>query len=165
MQGKIGGRLHARESRTVARILAALVNPSGGGTAPGITATTSVLQRWQQLNAVCEDTGTKMGSKSAQDEGAATAWVRVADGEQKLENNRNIEDGILLVVSTRIFGHKVRALIESGATRCFISSGAVLPLGLQSTSEDTLLELGNGDRILSRGESKRCAGSYCRSEC
>ena len=75
VQEKIGGRLRARESRTVARTLAALVNPSGGGTAPGITATTSVLQRWQQLNAVCEDTGTKMGEQSAQDKGAATAWV------------------------------------------------------------------------------------------
>ena len=152
VQEKIGGRLRARESRTVARILAALVNPSGGGTAPGITATTSVLQRWQQLKADCEDTGMKKGCKSAQDEGAATAWVRVAEGAEKMENQRNIEDGILLVVSARIFGHKVRALIDSGATRCFISSGAVLPLGLKSTSEDTLLELGNGDRILSRGK-------------
>ena len=151
VQEKIGGRLRARESRTVARILAALVNPSGGGTAPGITATTSVLQRWQQLNAVCKGTGTRMGCKSAQDEGAATAWVRVANDE-KSENQRTIEDGILLVVSARIFGHKVRALIDSGATRCFISSGAVLPLGLKSTSEDTLLELGNRDRILSWGK-------------
>ena len=151
VQEKIGGRLRARESRTVARILAALVNPSGGGTAPRITATTSVLQRWQQLNAICEGTGTRMGCKSAQDEGAATAWVRVA-ADEKSENQRTIEDGILLVVSARIFGHKVQALIDSGATRCFISSGAVLPLGLKSTSEDTLLELGNGDRILSRGK-------------
>ena len=93
-----------------------------------------------------------MGDQSARGKGAATAWVRVADGEEKPENKRNIEDGILLVVSARIFGHKVRALIDSGATRCFISSGAVLPLGLKSTSEDTLLELGNGDRILSRGK-------------
>ena len=151
VQEKIGGRLHARESRTVARILAALVNPSGGGTAPGITVTTSVLQRWQHLNVVCEDAGMKMGCKSAQDDGATTAWVRVAEGAEKLENQRKIEDGILLVVSARIFGHKVRALIDSGATRCFISSGLVLPLGLKSTSEDTLLKLGNGDRILSWG--------------
>ena len=83
VQKKIGGRLRARESRTVARILAALVNPSGGGTAPGITATTSVLQRWQQLNAVCEDTGKKPGKQSAQEEGVATAWVRVAEGAEK----------------------------------------------------------------------------------
>ena len=94
----------------------------------------------------------KTGEQSTQKEGVATAWVRVAEGAEKLENQRNIDDGILLVVSARIFGHKVRALIDSGATRCFISSGAVLPLGLRSTSEDTLLELGNGDRILSRGK-------------
>ena len=65
VQEKIRGRLRARESRTVARILAALVNPSGGGTTPGTTATTSVLQRWQQLSAVCEDTGMKTGEQSA----------------------------------------------------------------------------------------------------
>ena len=78
-------------------------------------------------------------------------WVRVAKDDKKPENQRTIENGILLVVSARIYGHKVRALIDSGATRCFIWSGAVLPLGLKSTSENTLLELGNGDRILSRG--------------
>ena len=82
----------------------------------------------------------------------APQWVRVAEGAENQENHRNIEDGILLVVSARIFGHTVHALVDSGATRCFISSGAVLPLGLKSTSEDTLLELGNGDRILSRGK-------------
>ena len=126
VQEKIGGRLRARECRTVARTLAALVNPSGGGTAPGITATTSVLQRWQQLQAVCEDTGTNMGQKSAHDQGAATAWVRVAEGTEKVEKERKVDDGILLVVPACIYGHKVRALIDSGATRCFISSGAVL---------------------------------------
>ena len=49
-----------------------------------------------------------------------------------------------------IYGHKVRALVDSGATRSFISSGAVLPLGLKSASENILSELGNGDRILSQ---------------
>ena len=56
------------------------------------------------------------------------------------------------MVPTRYYGHQVRALIDSGATRSFVSSGAVLPLGLESTSEDTLWELGNGDSILSRGK-------------
>ena len=116
VQEKIGGWLHARESRTVARILAALVNPSGGGTAPGTTATTSVLQRWQQLQVVCEVTGEEKGLQYTQYEGAMTHWVRVAEDAENSENRRNIEDGILLVVSARIYGHKVRALIDSGAT-------------------------------------------------
>ena len=91
------------------------------------------------------------GGLRASERLVGTPATRVAEDE-KSENPRKIEDGILLVVSARIFGHKVRALIDSGATRCFIASGALLPLGLKSTSEDTLLELGNGDCILSRGK-------------
>ena len=70
----------------------------------------------------------------------------------KQVNIRKFGDGILLVVQARIYGHKVRALVDSGATRSLILSGAVLPLGLKSTSKNTLLELGNGHRILSWGK-------------
>ena len=75
VQENIGGRLRAREGRIAVRTLAALVNPSGGGSAPKITATTSVLQRWQYLQAVCEATGEEKGLQSAQYKGAATKWV------------------------------------------------------------------------------------------
>ena len=47
IQEKLGDWLRTRESRLVARTLAALVNPSGGGTMPRITVTTSVLHCWQ----------------------------------------------------------------------------------------------------------------------
>ena len=63
------GRSHSRA------YIGGAVNPSGGGTAPGNTATTSVLQRWQQLQAVCEATGEEKGLKSAQYQGAVTKWV------------------------------------------------------------------------------------------
>ena len=74
------------------------------------------------------------------------------DIEKKSEKNRNIEDGLLLVVPARIYGKTVRALIDSGATRGFISVDAVTPLGLTTRNEDTFLELGNGQKILSRGK-------------
>ena len=35
---------------------------------------------------------------------------------------RKFEDGLLLVVPTRIYGKEVKALIDSGATRCFCVS-------------------------------------------
>ena len=57
-----------------------------------------------------------------------------------------------MVVPAHIYGHQVHALIDSGATQSFVSSRAVLLLGLKSTSEYTLLELGNGDYILSPGK-------------
>ena len=42
--------------------------------------------------------------------------------EKSVEKHKNycrsVEDGLLLVVSARIYGKPLRALIDSGATRC-----------------------------------------------
>ena len=111
------------------------MNPSGGGTAPKIMATTSVLQHWKQLQAICEVSGEEKGLEIAQYEGATTNWIGVADSADKNINKRKIDGGILLVVQARIYGHKVHALVDSGATWSFISSGPILPLGLKSTSK------------------------------
>ena len=63
------------------------------------------------------------------------------------------EDGILLVVPARIFGHEIRALIDSGATRNFISPAGVTQCGLTVESHNTFLELGDGKKVLSRGRA------------
>ena len=89
--------------------------------------------------------------KYAQYEGAVTNLIEVTDSENKNVHQRKINNKIVLVVQACIYGHKVCALIDDGATWCFTSSGVVLPLGLKSTYKDTLLELGNGDCILSWG--------------
>ena len=57
-----------------------------------------------------------------------------------------------MVVPARIFGHTMRALIDSGATRAFLSINAVQPLGLSLVKDTTFLELGDGQKILSRGK-------------
>lgn len=71
---------------------------------------------------------------------------------KKSKNNRNFDDAILLVVHALIFGHPLRALIDSGAARCFISTLAVVPLGLSIIHDYTFLELGDGQEILSKGK-------------
>lgn len=38
---------------------------------------------------------------------------------------RKIEDELLMVVPTRMYGKEVRALIDSGTTRCFVSPTSV----------------------------------------
>lgn len=119
-----------------------------------IIAIPNVLQHWQQLQAIREVNGVEKGVKSAQYKGAATSWIGVAGNSDKNSSQRKIDDGILLVVPVRIYGHKVRTLIDSKATQSFIASGAVLPLGWKSMSKDTLLELGNRNRILFPGESE-----------
>ena len=64
---------------------------------------------------------------------------------------RVLKDGLLLVVTARINGHLVRTLIDSGATRCFVTPSCVTAVGLKGQPQDTFLELGNGQKYLSRG--------------
>ena len=77
---------------------------------------------------------------------------KTAEGaKQQNKAPRGIDDGLLLVVAARINGHPVRALIDSGATRCFITPACVAAVGLMGKPQDTFLELGNGQKFLSRG--------------
>ena len=69
------------------------------------------------------------------------------------KNPRTKEDGVLMVVPAHIFGQEVRALIDSGATRCFISPAGVTRCGLSVESHHTFLELGDGKKVLSRGRA------------
>ena len=50
-----------------------------------------------------------------------------------------------------IYGKPIRALIDSGATRCFITPSYVNYVGLKGIPRDVFLELGNGEKYLSRG--------------
>ena len=45
----------------------------------------------------------------------------------------------------------MRVLIDSGATRCFVTTTCVAAIGLKGTPRDIFLELGNGEKYLSRG--------------
>ena len=60
--------------------------------------------------------------------------------------HRNIEDGLLLVVAAQIYEKQ----IDSGATRCFVTPACVKAVGLKGTPRDIFLELGNGEKYLSR---------------
>ena len=63
----------------------------------------------------------------------------------------SVEDVLLLVVSTRMHGKAVRALIDSGATRSFVNPSCITAVGLKGEPCDVFLELGNGENFLSRG--------------
>ena len=45
----------------------------------------------------------------------------------------------------------MKALIDSGATRCFVTPSCVTPVGLKGIPRDIFLELGNGEKYLSWG--------------
>ena len=50
-----------------------------------------------------------------------------------------------------IYGKPVRALIDSGATRCFITPSYISAVGLKGIPRDVFLELGTGEKYISRG--------------
>ena len=58
-----------------------------------------------------------------------------------------------MVVPARIYGQEIRALIDSGATKCSISPAGVTKCGVKVESHNTLLELGDQTKVLSRGRA------------
>ena len=67
--------------------------------------------------------------------------------------DREISDGILLVVPVRIKGREYRALIDSGATRSFISPACITETGSKTRKNNTFLELGDESKVLSKFEA------------
>ena len=62
-------------------------------------------------------------------------------GNESVQIPRIEEDGILLVVPARINGKLFSALIDSGATRCFVTPECCTVAGLSCIPHDTFLEL------------------------
>ena len=79
--------------------------------------------------------------------------TRDGSGKNGKENKkiRKLEDGLLMVVSTRIYGKIVKALIDSGATRCFVTPSYITAVGLKGIPKDIFLELGNGEKFYPGG--------------
>ena len=57
-----------------------------------------------------------------------------------------------MAVIALVYGHLVWTLIGSDATRCSISSTAILPLRLATNKDYTFFELGSGQKTFSKGE-------------
>ena len=55
------------------------------------------------------------------------------------------------MVPARINGQCVRALIDSGATKCFVTPACLTTVGLKGIPKGIFLELGNDQKYLSRG--------------
>ena len=140
-------RDRARERQLVTGLLETLVSPSSGGTESCQGVTTDDLQGWQSTGLHEANIGSSTVREMPQTQLCAVSY------EDQPRNPRSQEDGILMVVPVRIFGQEVRALIDSGATRCFISPAGVTRCGLAVESHHTFLELGDGKKVLSRGRA------------
>ena len=153
-----------RDQGTIAQILAKSLNPVEGGSESRNLATTGKLQILQQIF------GNSSGSNVSTDPVKKTSPEYVGiipqlsdridgdedEGKEKMEKEnkkviRTVEDGLLMVVSASIYSRKIRTLIDSGAARCFVSPACVTAYRLKGVPRDVFLELGNGEKILSRG--------------
>ena len=133
-------RARRRERGAVARILAQMVNPVTDGTSTQLTAAPNELQSWQNVGTFCAGVRKDMGVKSdAQIKPRQQQWVAVSSvnrstghsddrstghstemGEQQFPNDtaqREVADGLLMIIPVRIFGRAFRALVDSGQ-RC-----------------------------------------------
>ena len=131
-------------------LLETLVSPMSGGTESCTGVTTSRLQGWRSIGSKQAITGEEMGVRTPQERRTQLSAI---SSENQSPIPRFEEDGILLVVPVRIFGHEIRALIDSGTTRCFISPAGVMQCGLTVESHNTFLELGDGKKVLLRGRA------------
>ena len=143
-------RARVRERQIVTGLLETLVSPTSGGTESCQGVTTDDLQGWQSTG--LSETNIGSSNSTVVQEMPQTQLSAVSFKDQP-RNPRQKEDGILLVVPVRIFGREIRALIDSGATRCFISPAGVTQCGLSVESHNTFLELGDGKKVLSRGRA------------
>ena len=147
-----------REQRQVTRLLAAAVSPSCGGTQLGMSVTPRTLHN---VADVVESSSGKQknitGEETPQRHWMAVPSVKTTSDSTgngtkgKSAINRTPDDGVLLFVNVFVHGKVLKALIDSGASRCFVSPSVLKVLRLQGKRSDTFLELGNGQRVLSRG--------------
>ena len=124
-------------------LLETLVNPSSGGADSCKGVTTNALQGWQSIGLKKENTGLGEGNAALK---MPQMQLSVVSAENQHKNLRNEEDRILLVVPDRILGHVMRALIDSGATRNFISPADATRFGLKVESHNTFWNLVMGQR-------------------
>ena len=164
-------RARAREKRFVTHIMKTVMSPLRGGIQSRTVVTPNQLQNWRFVGTKRATVGNEERGQEenigAENPNEKSQWYTVTEdlkeeassGQDKVQEmtgevptsvKRKVEDGILVVVSARIYGKQFRALIDSGATRCFVSPNCVQIAGLSSKNRDTFLELGNGTKVLSR---------------
>ena len=108
------------------------------------------LQGWQSIGLKKANTGEEKGDAVPQE---PRIQLSAVSSENQPPIPRSEEDGILLIVPARIFGREIRVLIDSGATRNFISPAGVTQCGLTVESHNTFLELGDGKKGVVTGTS------------
>ena len=165
-------RERLRDDRTVSRVLAQSLSSLQGGSGsrqPEAIGELHELQQFAVPNAEKTSVNPSTSDRTVY-VGVSPHSSRIEEMEKTVKSNkkgdaekrdvtpekvnkfkRTMADGLLLVVPTQIYGKTVRTLIDSGATRCFVTPSCVAKVGLKGIPQDVFLELGNGQKYLSRG--------------
>ena len=89
----------------------------------------------------------------------AADWVAVhPQGEPIGSVQRGKDDGVLLIVTARLFGHECRALIDSGATRSFVTPAAVSALRVTQYSSGDAFGVSGRAHFALPGAMSACVG-------
>ena len=99
-------------------------------------------------------TNTQTSENDQKQREQASRWFAVTQSaspscSNKVKNNRAVDDGLLLVVQAHIGGHRLHALIDSGATHCYVHPKFTTMLHLEVGQDKVALELADGTKILS----------------
>ena len=79
------------------------------------------------------------------DEGSAVS-PKAKDASERAPSQ--VRDGQLLKVKVQCYGHTLIALIDCGASRCYMDQQTVMRLGPNPVMEKVMLELGDGTKVL-----------------
>ena len=136
--------------------LEAALNSVKSGSELRYEVTLNRLQCWQQRGCTTVELKDKKFNQeemplAGRDTADLTGLSIVSDKNWEKKLKRVEKDGILMIVTAKICGKNFKALIDSGATRCFVTPECCIVVGLSASSHDTFLELGNGEKALSRG--------------
>ena len=154
-------RERTKETRLVTRLMERQLNPKDGN-ASRMTVTFSTLHSWRQRGRESTESEENQNQEKqekpqeSRDDSKFTGIVVDSNRKKKGKNYKKLvraeSDGILLVVPVTINGKVFSALIDSGATRCFVTQECSTVAGLSCVPCDVFLELGNGTTALSRGK-------------
>ena len=77
------------------------------------------------------------------------SWIAVGDRSTDCASRtvRQVTDGLLLKLAVSIAGRRLVALVDSGASRCYMSPEIVTSLGLITSPAQVHLELADGSKI------------------
>ena len=117
------------------------MNSLQGGSDPRTPDTTGKLQVLQKFSVPSVEKGsTNLSSKDSPiyvEMESHTSRIEVEEKgseksvKKKKNEGRKLEDGLLLVFPMRIYGKAVKALIDSGATKCFVTPSCVIAVVLK----------------------------------